>query len=216
MICTTACVTAITIPKIAEDNCGQIQPRDEKWSKLFLIRCDIGIPSGNDTAIAAALTTLLDAGKIGASPRLKNFAFGDPQTADQQFADCDAPAKVVTQRDLTWEDWNAFPEHDPEGGLVTEYGDRAFWRTIKKSKKFNYGRTTCDGKLYLFSNEEGTQFLTGTISIFKGEDRTVANKVYEVKKGTITFLGDPEESFPEPFIDLSQHLTLNPTLAQLF
>lgn len=218
MICTTLCAGDTTIPSIANILCGQITPRDEKKSKLFIARCDVGIPSGNDVAVAAALTTLLAAGKIGATGKLKNFLFGDPQTADQSFADCDPTTQIITGRSLTFEDWNAFKTYDEETTtLVTdEYADRSFWRAIKADGKFNWGYTTCDGKLYLFTNVEGTSFMTGTLTLVKGEDRTAANSVYEVKRGTINFLGDPEETLPAPFIDLSEHLTLNPTLASLY
>ena len=216
MICTTECAGDVLIPSIANILCGQITPRDEKKSKLFIARCDVGIPSGSATAIAAALTTLLAANKIGASGKLKNFLFGDPQTADQSFADCDPTQQIITGRSLTFEDWNAFQELDEEGAVTDEYADRAFWRAIKADGKFNWGYTTCDGKLYLFTNAAGTAFMTGTLSLVKGEDRTAANYVYEVKRGTINFLGDPEETLPAPFIDLSEHLTLNPTLASLY
>lgn len=217
MICNTACAGDVLVPSIADTLCGKITPRDEKKSKLFIARCDVGIPSGSDTAIAAALTTLLAAGKIGSSGKLKNFAFGDPAVTAQTFADCDPATDVVTGRDLSFEDWNAFPILDTESGaVITSYGDRQFWRTIKSEGKYNWGYTTCEGKLYLFMNQSKTAFMTGLLSIFKAEDRSTANMVNEVKKGKIAFLGDPEEQFPEPFLDLSQHLSLNPTLATLY
>lgn len=218
MICTTLCAGDTTIPSIADILCGQIQPRDEKKSKLFIARCDVSIPTGIPSAIAASLTTLLAAGKIGASGKLKNFLFGDPQTAEQSFADCDPATQIITGRSLTFEDWNAFQtldDEDPEI-VLDEYADRTFWRTIKADGKYNWGYTTCDGKLYLFTNVPGTAFMTGTLTLIKGEDRSAANYVYEVKKGTINFLGDPEETLPAPYIDLSEHLVANPTLASLY
>lgn len=213
MICTNACAGETVVPTLPS-NCGTPTPRDEKKSKLIFWRCDIAIPEGDEEAIAAALEDLLAAGTIGATGKLKNFQFGDPATADQSFNDCDVPEPIYTQRDLTFEDYNKFDV--TPGDIASPYFDRTFWKQlIAAGQKWNFGYTTCDGKMYLLTDADGV-FHDGKITVFKSEDRSTANKIYEVKKGTIRFLGDPESDFPVPFIDLAAQLATHPTLAELY
>lgn len=213
MICSPECAGDVLVPVITH-LCGQVVPRDEKYSRLVLFRCDIAIPTGLPAAIASALADLVDDGTVGATPRLKNFSFGDPQTADVAFDDCSTPDTIITSRDLNFEDWNGFDIDNV--GAASPYFDRAFWDTVINGGKWNFGRTTCDGKLYLFTNKAGTQFVTGRVSAFQSEDRSIANKIYEVKKGKVGFLGDPLQYFPKPFLDLASYVGTHPSLANLY
>lgn len=213
MQCTSLCAGESVIAGLPS-NCGTQEPRDEKKAKLLFWRCDIAIPVGDDDAVALALSDLLAAGTIGVTGKLKNFQFSDPQSTDQSFTDCDVPEPIYTQRDLTFEDFNKF-DTAPGGGIVPYY-DRNFWAGVTLSgQKWNYGYTTCDGKLYLLTDRLGT-FFDGKLTVFKSEDRGTANKIYEVKKGTIRFLGDPESGFNTPFIDLATQILTYPTLANLY
>lgn len=214
MICETSCVTDLIVPSLAQ-LCGGVQPRDEKKSKLVFWRCDVAIPTGLPAAIAASLVTLLAANTVGATGKLRNFTMGDPQTTDLTFDDCDPSTQLVTQRDLTFEDFNAIDVED-DGVTASPYYDRLFWRTVAAQQKWNFGYTTCDGKLYVYTNAAGTAFMNGILTVFQSEDRSVANKIYEVKKGTVRFQGDPLGHFPVPLIDLSLYVGANPTLAQLY
>lgn len=205
MVCTTDCVSSITIPDLT-DVCGDIIPREEIPSKLVIFRCDVTPPSGSSSAIATALEGLLSAGTMGVTGKLKNFVWGDPTTANTSFADCIPESPKITARTLTWDDYNAMDVDD--NGDPYPYFDRDFYKTFCNNPgKYNFGWTTCEGLLYVCLNKAGTAFLTGTHYAFQTEDRSQTDKVYEVKKGTITFLGDPK-SWAKPLIDLSAHSTL--------
>lgn len=212
MICTALCVGELIVPPLPT-SCGEPTPRDEKKAKLILWRCDIAIPTGDDDAIATALVDLLAAGTIGSTGLLRNFLFADPQTTDQSFADCRVAKPIYTQRDLTFEDYNAFDKDD--SGNPAPYYDRTIWRAINAGQKWNFGYTTCDGKMYLFTDADGI-FFDASFTVFKSEDRSTANKIYEVKKGTVRFLGDPEQSFPVPFLDLETMIATHPELSVLY
>lgn len=213
--CTAVCTADIVIPSLAQV-CATMT-RNERPSKLLILTCSTAIPTGIPSAKATALAALLASGDLGATGRLSQFLFADPQTTDISYDDCSPATPVVTQRDLTFSDFNAI-DVDDDGTTPLPYADRAFWRTVKAAgQKFIFGWTTCDGLLYWFTIDAAyTNPITAILQIFTSYDTTVANKSVEVKKGTIRFLGDPFDEFPEPYLDLNAVVGAQPTLKALW
>lgn len=213
MVCTSGCVSGIEIPQLG--NICSVTTRDDCKSKLLLFRCNLSIPSGDDAAKAAALKAMLAAGTLGATPKLKDFNWGDPQTTDFAFHDCAPAVPVVTQRELTGSDFNAIDVDS--AGDPSLYFDRDFWQTVSQGQYFNFGWTTCNGLLYLGAQDRNyTSFMTAVLTAFQAEDKTLPNKCMEVKKFILRFLGDPLKHFPKPYLDMVPQLGAYPELAALF
>lgn len=217
MFCNNSCANNATLPLLTQ-LCG-IGTREEVPAKLVLIRCDVAVPTGgNDAALAAALDGLLTAGTMAVSGHLKNFLWGDPSTAAVSYADINPEEDIVTGRELTFDDYNTF-NVDPTLSNAPYY-DRVFWATVTSGSLWNFGYTTSDGKLYLFTNAAGNEFLTGKLSIYRGEDRSQAGKVIEVKKGKVKFLTDPLQfasaNSGKPFLDLAAQVAAYPSLRDLY
>jgi len=213
MVCTTGCVSGITIPQLG-NICDPVG-RDDCKAKLLFFRCDVAIPSGIDSAKAAALSAMLTAGTLGATPKLKDFLWADPTTTDFAFHDCAPAIPYVTQRELTGSDFNAI-DVDADGDPAL-YFDRDFWATVNAGQKWNFAWTMCSGKMYLGTTDRAqTKFMNAVITAFQSEDRTLAPQCLEVKKFSVRFLGDPLKFFPKPYIDLSTQLGTYPELAGLY
>lgn len=213
MVCSNSCVDALEIPQLG--NVCEVVTRDDCKAKLVLFRCDVAIPSGNDATKAAALDAMITALTLGATPKLKDFNWGDPQTTDFAYHDCAPAVPVVTQRELTGSDFNAI-DVDSAGDPAL-YFDRDFWATVAQGQTWNFGWTTCNGLLYLAAQDRDyTKFMTAVISAFQTEDKTLANKCMEVKKFIVRFLGDPMKYFPKPYLDLSTQVGTYPSLLSLY
>jgi len=213
MVCSTTCVDAIEIPQLG--NICAVTPRNERKSKLILFRCNLSIPSGIASAKATALDAMITAKTLGATPKLKDFVWGDPQTTDFAYHDCAPAVPIVTGRQLTGSDFNAIDVDS--AGSASLYFDRDFWEAITAGQYFNFGWTTCDGLLYLGAQDRNyTKFMTAVLSAFQTEDNSLANQSLEVKKFVLNFLGDPLGHFPKPYLDLSTQVGSFPSLLSLY
>lgn len=214
MFCASECAGGVNIPSLA--NVCDTVLRSECVSKLLFFTCPTEIPQGNEAALGLALAALITSGDLGATGRLRNFTFADPQTTDFAYNDCSPSVPVVTQRDLTFEDLNAIDVDAADA--AAPYNDRVFWRTIlKQGQKYNFAYTTCDGLMYLMTTDESnTAFATGIITMILGFDRTLPNKCTEIKRGTVRFLTDPLAHMPVPFIDLKNVEGVSPSLKTLY
>jgi hypothetical protein len=213
MVCSSSCVSGILIPQLG--NICSVTTRDDCKSKLVLFRCNLSIPSGSEAAKAAALDAMITAKTLGATPKLKDFNWGDPQTTDFAFHDCAPAVPVVTQRELTGSDFNAIDVDD--AGAASLYFDRDFWSGVTAGQYFNFGWTTCNGLLYLGAQDRNyTKFMTAVMTAFQAEDKSLPNKCMEVKKFILRFLGDPLKHFPKPYLDLSAQTGTYPNLLSLY
>jgi len=197
--CNTACVGELTIA--AATQC-QIYQRNEVPVRLLVAKCDVDFPEGDykDDELADAVAALIASGDIGATFELSQFAWQDPTTAEASYrARCRPPQIINTSRVLTARDYSA-TDVDP-AGESSPFWDRTFYQNVLKNKGTSFrGFVTCDGKVYLFKNPNGT-FASYSLHAWTGFDTEIDGTSIEFKNLALTFMGDPV-NWTTPYLDI--------------
>jgi len=197
--CNATCVGMITLPKT--DQC-EVYQRSEVPVRLLLAKCDFDFPTGayDADALAIAVAAAITAGDITATPELADLQWADPTSTTKQYkGTCRPPATINVSRQLTGKDFNAFDVDS--AGAAAPYEDREFFKNIVKNKAVAIrGYVTCDGKVYLFLNTNGT-FMQYSVQFFTGFDTEVDGQRVEFKNYSITFMGDPVD-WTLPYLDI--------------
>lgn len=183
------------------DQCNVYQ-RSEVPVRLIVALCNTDFPTGDydDSALSDAFKALIAANFIGATPELSDVAWADPTTATKNYRARCRPAKTINvSRQLTGRDFNA-TDVDSAGDDAPYY-DRVFFEDyIKNPAVAIRGYVTCDGKIYLFKNPNGT-FASYTAHFFTGSDTEIEGQNVEFKNYVITFNGDPVQ-WTTPYLDI--------------
>lgn len=197
--CSTACVGTLTLTKT--DQCDVYQ-RSEVPVRLLLAKCDFDFPVGvyDDDALGTLIAQAIEDGNMSATPELADVAWQDPTTTTKQFKSrCRPMATIPVSRILTGKDYTATDVNS--AGTASPYEDRLFFQNIVKNKgAVARGLITCDGKIYLFRNNNGT-FAQYTSNYWYGYDTDVDGKNIEYKNYSLTFMGDPV-NFILPYFDI--------------
>lgn len=197
--CSTACVGTLTLTKT--DQCDVYQ-RSEVPVRLLLAKCDFDFPVGDydDAALGTLIAEAIDDGNMSATPELADVSWQDPTTTTKQFKSrCRPMATIEVSRILTGKDYTATDVNS--AGTASVYQDRIFYQDIVQNKGTAVrGFVTCDGKIYLFLNKNGT-FAQYTASFWTGYDTDVDGKNIEYKNYALTFMGDPV-NFRLPYFDI--------------
>lgn len=210
--CSTACVGAVTLTKT--DQCNVYQ-RSEVPVRFLLALCNFDFPTGNydDSVLSDAVALAITNGNISATPELADVAWADPNTATKNYrARCRAPKTINVSRQLTGKDFNATDVDTT--GAASPYEDRLFFENLVKNPAIAIrGYVTCDGKIYLFKNPNGT-FMSYSAHFFTGQDTEIEGQNVEFKNYNITFYGDPV-TYTTPYLDIVAAGN-DPNLAWLF
>ena len=197
--CSSACAGSVTLTKT--DQCNVYQ-RNEVPVRLILGLCDFDFPTGayDDTNLSSAIVTAIGAGNISATPELADVAWADPTTATFNYrARCRASKTINVSRQLTGRDFNATDVNS--AGTATPYADRLFFKNLVKNPAVAIrGYVTCDGKIYLFLNPNGT-FASYSAHFFTGYSTDIEGQNIEFKNYVITFNGDPVD-YTTPYLDI--------------
>lgn len=197
--CNTTCVGEVLLTKT--DQCAVYQ-RSEVPVRLLLGLCDFDFPSGeyDDDALATAIDAAITAGAISATPELSDLVWADPTTAQKNYrARCRVADTINVSRQLTGRDFNATDVNS--GGTASVYEDRLFFKNLVQNKAVRVrGFVTCDGKIYLFLNSNGT-FANYTAHFWTGYDTEIDGTNVEFKQYSITFNGDPV-NWTLPYLDI--------------
>jgi hypothetical protein len=197
--CNSACVGEVLLTKT--DQCA-IYQRSEVPVRLLLGLCDFDFPEGDytDEDLAKAVADAITAGEISATPELSDLVWADPTTANKNYrARCRPADTINVSRQLTGRDFNATDVNS--AGTAVPYQDRLFFKNIVKNKAVKIrGFVTCDGKIYLFLNENGT-FANYTAHFWSGYDTEIDGTSIEFKQYSITFNGDPV-NWTLPYLDI--------------
>ena len=197
--CNSTCVGSVVLTKT--DQC-KVYQRSEVPVRLLLGLCDFDFPEGDydDSVLATAIADAITAGEISATPELSDLIWADPTTANKNYrARCRPADTINVSRQLTGRDFNATDV--VSAGTDSPYQDRLFWQNIVKNKAVRVrGFVTCDGKIYLFLNPNGT-FANYTIHLWTGFDTEIDGTNVEFKQYSITFNGDPV-NWTTPYLDI--------------
>ncbi len=197
--CNSACVGSVLLTKT--DQCDVYQ-RSEVPVRLLLSLCDFDFPTGDydDNVLATAIEDAITAGEISVTPELSEVAWADPTTAQKNYrARCRPASTINVSRQLTGKDFNATDK--VSAGTASPYQDRLFFQNLVKNPAVAIrGYVTCDGKIYLFLNPNGT-FASYTAHFFTGFDTEIDGQNVEFKNYVLTFNGDPV-NWTTPYLDI--------------
>ena len=197
--CNSACVGSATLTKTTQ--CDTYE-RSEVPVRFLIANCDFDFPTGDydDEALAVLIEDAITAGDISATPELADVAWSDPNTTTKNYkARCRPASTIATSRVLTAKDFTATDKN--AAGTSSPYEDRLFWQNKLQAKSTAIrGFITCDGKIYLFLNKNGT-FASYSAHFFTGYDTEVDGKNVEFKNLSLTFSGDPV-NYTLPYLDI--------------
>lgn len=203
-LCPSQCAN-FTLTDIASAACTP-SLRLNAIKRIMFYKCDIALPK---PLTCANLEPLFTSGAVTVSNLLANVEIGDPTFADRVLSDCLPLAKVVENREVTFEDRLAVDVDNL--GAASPFADWAFWENKREnSLRLNYAFVMCDGSLIIprsYGNDTG---LAATFQVsINYEKLTTGQGAIEFKKGSILFVGDPFD-FKAPELNLNDC----PTLAQ--
>lgn len=197
--CNSACVGSVLLTKT--DQCDVYQ-RSEVPVRLLLSTCDFDFPVGDydDNVLATAIEDAITDGFISVTPELSEVAWADPTTAQKNYrARCRPASTINVSRQLTGKDFNATDK--VSAGTASPYQDRLFFKNLVQNPAIAIrGYVTCDGKIYLFLNPNGT-FASYTAHFFTGFDTEIDGQNVEFKNYVLTFNGDPV-NWTTPYLDI--------------
>lgn len=197
--CSAACVGTVSLTKT---NQCDVYQRSEVPVRLILAKCDFDFPTGayDASALATAIEAAFTAGELTATPELADLQWADPATTTKQYRGRCRPASTINvSRQLTGKDFIATDVDS--AGTASPYEDREFFKNIVKNKGVAIrGYVTCDGKIYLFLNANGT-FMQYSASFWTGFDTDVDGQSVEFKNYALTFMGDPVD-WTTPYLDI--------------
>jgi hypothetical protein len=180
-------------------NCD-LQPRKRNIDRFGLFLCTTDLPSPFN---CAALQALYSAGELVFTNPLSNIEVADPVKEELAIADCLPPLQIVTARTINFQDRIAIVKSNtsPWTGGTKNFYDYDFWAD-KKTKNFRlrYLIVYCDGTVVVAKDETGN-LMTANLDIFLSQERQGSggnSYILEIKKGILTFKGDPIDFTNKP------------------
>lgn len=209
--CLNQCGSVINAPSgvICES-----EQRSEVPVRFIYAKCDFTFPAGvfDTPVLASAFLSAIGALNVGVTPMLADVKWEDPVTQTQRYNPiCFPPSTIVTQRVLTAKDYNTF--NVDSMGSSAPFHDRELYKLFQNKALALRGYITCDGKIYLFLNKNGT-FCRYTAHYFTGYDANIDGKLIEYKNYQITFDSDPV-IWDTPYLDIVASNSMS-TLGYLF
>lgn len=196
--CPSACATIDLIGNPA-GGCD-FATRKLTINRLAFFNCNLDIPDPMDIT---SIPPLFTGGDIVVSSPLRNVNWSDPEFEDLQIHDCVPPSRVLTKRQLAFEDVIAVASPavtGPPPVPANDYADYDFWKDKKVHRLLlRYGFVGCNGDFWFARNPDGTM-MEGWFDIYiSGQRLGNAGGTIEIKKGTIDFAGDPLDFYPPDF-----------------
>lgn len=185
--CPSQCgdITLITNP---QSNCITTQ-RLLIPSRVAFYPCSVDLPD----PIQGNIKPLFDDGTIAVSSALRNFTLNDPTTQDLVNNDCDPAQRIISGREITFQDTAAITYGVSSPLVLNPFWDYAFWQD-KLNNQFRL-RTMiiyCNGDVRIPVDENGEP-LTVSLYGFINYDApgTTGGKRMEFKSLSLLFNGDP-------------------------
>jgi len=158
---------------------------------LFFYLCSTPLP---DPVTNANMKALYDSGDLVPSVKLQNMVFAEPNLEQLQANDCYAPTPVVGTRTLTFQDRMGIVDNTASPSTYNNYADYDFW--VDKLQKAPYLYTMvgyCNGDVRI-----QRQRVTVFAFVDYEKPQNAGGPSLEVKKVTITFVGDPLDMTIKP------------------
>lgn len=171
------------------DQC-QLQPRLNTLAKMGFYPCNVSLPDPLD---AVAIETLIADGTIVFSQELANFTVSDPTYQDIQVSGCRPAFRIVSSREVTFEDRVAITLTTTSPVATINYYDYDFWsdknvKTLSLNALFMY----CNGDVVIALDENGSPLSFDLKAILNFEAAsTPGGRAIEFKAISAIFNGDP-------------------------
>lgn len=205
--CPEECGDDTLIPNLPGE-CDLI-PRKRQIKKIGFFPCGIALPS---PLTCGALDALVAANTLTFSSELAEIEVADPTVEELVVADCRPTVQITTQRVINFQDRipinvdnSALSPAEPN---VWGY-DYDFWQDKKtKQALLRYLIVYCDGSVVIAKDETGSP-MTASLNVFLSYERQGTggtSYTIEIKKGTLTFKGDPLSLANKPETDANGDL----------
>lgn len=169
---------------------SQCEPRQRYTtpSRLIFWPCDEALPS----PIQGAIKPLFDDHTIVVSQPLVNFEFAEPTTEDVLWSQCDAPDRIVTGREITFQDRTAVTGLVGSPADEDPYYDYLVWDDwLAKHKRLRGGLLFCNGDVKIFRSKDGSLASFNLHSYISYEAVGTNGRMVEVKYFSMMFAEDP-------------------------
>lgn len=139
------------------------------------------------------MKALFDANLLVFSSALGNIVVGDPQAEDITVDECNAPIKVITTRQITFEDRIAISSSTFSPATNAPYRDYAFWQDKNDQQlALNVMIAYCDGDVIIPLDAAGNPLKASMLVYLSFQKPQQQGGAWvEFKKGEMTFRGDP-------------------------
>lgn len=198
-LCPSSCAgnTLIGLPTA---NCVPSLRRDTP-NRLFFFPCDLDLPD----PIQGNIKPLFDDGTIVYSSPLANIVLNDPNFDDVIYDECSPADKVVSTREMTFEDRFAISKTSGSPATTNDYFDLDVWQDkINNRFRMRYMIGFCSGNVIIPTDENG-DYLTAILTLYRSyqKPQTQGGKWIEFKRGSIVFQGDPFNLTVKPAFNLA-------------
>lgn len=186
-LCPNAC-DDVTLVQNPETSCTTSK-RMLIPNRFMFYPCSVDLPS----PIQGNIAPLFEDGTIVATSSLRNFTLNDPTTQDLSLTDCDPAFRLVTGREITFQDTIAISYPSGSPATYNEYWDYYFWLDkIQNQLKVRVMIAYCNGDVRIPIDENGDP-LTVTLHGFINYDAAgvAGGKRLEFKQFSMLFNGDP-------------------------
>lgn len=167
-----------------------LAPRFTGISRIHFYNCSTSLP---DPLTAEALQDLYDDGEIVVTQPLGNITINDPEFQEFQIAACMASQRIVSGREITFQDRIAVTVIEGSPALPNQFYDMDFWADkVQRTLTMNYAIEYCDGNVTLALDANGNP-LSADLQVWLNEEApsTPGGKTIQFKAGSIKFNGDP-------------------------
>ena len=186
--CPASCTT-VTLLANPQANCID-NLRRKTLSRIFFYPCSTSLPS---PITNAAMKALFDAGTIVSTNRLGNIVVADPQTEDIMVDECSAARKIITTREITFEDRVSVEANSNSPAIDNPYFDYDFWKDKQQQQiVMNAMLAYCDGDVIIPVDALGNALSFSMLAFLSWQKPGNQGGAWiEFKKIQMNFLGDP-------------------------
>lgn len=186
-LCPASC-TDITVIGNPTTNCTQTQ-RLLIPNRVFFYPCTVDLPD----PIQGNIKPYFDDGTIAWSSSLRNFTLNDPTTQDIIQDDCTPPNRIISGREITFEDTAAITYGVGSPEVTNPFWDYAFWLDkINNQFKVRTMIGYCNGDVRIPIDSTGAPLTVSLLGFINYDAAgTAGGKRMEFKRLSLLFNGDP-------------------------
>lgn len=197
-LCPASC-SDITLLSLPTANCVPSMRRNTP-NRIFFFPCSVDLPN----PIQGNIKPLFEDGTIVYTGTLANIVVNDPNIEEVDMDVCSPNDRIVSTREITFEDRFAISKTEGSPATTNNYFDLDFWQDkISNRFRMRYMIGFCNGDVIVPTDENGA-YLEASLFLYRAY-QVPANKGQwiEFKRGSIIFQGDPFNMTVKPAFNLT-------------